>query len=42
MIETLAVVAALIVACGEFYIWHAEILWHGEPKRDPRNSPPPR
>jgi hypothetical protein len=39
MLEVVFVVVSLLLAVGEFYIWHAGLLWH-EPKKDPRNFPP--
>jgi hypothetical protein len=32
----------VLASVGEAYVWYSEILWHGDIKRDPRNSPPPR
>jgi hypothetical protein len=34
-------IIGLVLSIGEFYLWHAGLFWH-EPKRDPRNFPPPR
>ncbi len=40
MIEILFVVIGVALAAGEFYIWHAGLLWHDSSKEDPRNFPP--
>jgi hypothetical protein len=40
MIEILALAGGLILACAEFYLWHARLLWHTEAKEDRRNFRP--
>jgi hypothetical protein len=39
MLEVAFVVVSVFLGAGEFYVWHAGLLWH-EPKKDPRNFPP--
>lgn len=39
MVEIVLAVVGLLLVPGEFYVWHAGVLWH-EPERDPRNFPP--
>jgi hypothetical protein len=41
VIEIGLVIIGLLLGLGEFYLWHSGLLWH-EPKRDPRNFPPPQ
>lgn len=40
LFEIALLLVGVLLAFGEFYVWYSEILWHGEAKQDPRNSPP--
>lgn len=41
MLEIILLVVGVVLALGEFVVWDFAILWHEEPKRDPRNRRPP-
>lgn len=41
MLEIVLMIVGVVLALAEFFIWDFGLLWHDEPKRDPRNSRPP-
>jgi hypothetical protein len=41
VVEIGLVLIGFVLTIAEFYVWHSGLLWHN-PKRDPRNFPPPR
>jgi len=41
MVEIIIAIVCIVLGLAEYVFWDVGLLWHKEPKRDPRNFRPP-